>query len=214
MEKINFEDGQLVSPASVNIEGETYPIKEAEYESPTPLSAHVLNKLQTNIETEINNIQAELSKQLQSIYSVKIAQAITQNTNYELPGTYVVESNMELYMEGILLVKDMDYIEVGDTGETSNIIQFKNWTVKAGYILVQKVKGQSIRIYSKEEAIEAVEQLWIQEHNTIDNISVRSETQNANKDYIVRVGNSTTGETMQWYTVNRLTLEIESGWIE
>lgn len=215
MEKINFQDGQLVKAGYVNIEGTQYPITEAEYESLTPLSAHVLNKLQANIETEINKVQEELSKQQQSLYSAKIIQAITQNTNYELPGTYIVNSqNMELYMEGILLIKDTDYAEVGTEGETSNIIQFKDWSIKAGYTLIQKVRGQSTKIHSVEEAIEAVKQLWTESHGNLDNISVRLETQNANKDYIVRVGNSTTGASIQWYTVNRLTLDIEEGWSE
>lgn len=209
MEKINFQDGQLVEAGYVNIEGTQYTITEAEYESPTPLSAYVLNKMQENIENEINKVQAELSKQLQSIYSVKIAQAITQNTNYELPGTYIVNSqNMELYMEGILLVKGSDYIEVGDTGETSNIIQF-NWTVKAGYILVQKVKGQSIRIYSAEEAVEAVKQLWTEEHGNLNGVYVQSSGVDVYKNHIVVVRSSTNTAALAWYTVNRLTLNIE-----
>lgn len=208
MERINFQDGQLVKAGYVNIEGTQYPIIEAEYSGDTPLSAFVLNKLQTNIETAINNIQVELSKQLQSIYSVKIAQTITQNTNYELPATYIVGNNMELFMEGILLVKGADYIEVGDTGETSNIIQF-NWTVKAGYILVQKVKGQSIRIYSAEEAVEAVKQLWTEEHGNLNGVYVQSSGVDVYKNHIVVVRSSTNTAALAWYTVNRLTLNIE-----
>ena len=56
MEKINFEDGQLVTPASVNIEGTQYLVTEAEYTGQTPLSAFVLNKMQGNIENAIQEI--------------------------------------------------------------------------------------------------------------------------------------------------------------
>lgn len=55
MEKINFEDGQLVSEGYVEIDGTQHQIHEAEYEGDTPLSAHILNLMQTNIEQEINN---------------------------------------------------------------------------------------------------------------------------------------------------------------
>lgn len=50
MEKINFEDGQLVSNGYVEIDGTQHTVTEAEYEGSTPLSAHNLNKMQDNIE--------------------------------------------------------------------------------------------------------------------------------------------------------------------
>lgn len=157
-----------------------------------------------------DEFEEEISKHEYKTYTKNISNAITQNTNYELPATYVVgELNMELYMEGILLVKGADYIEVGETGETSNIIQFKNWTVKAGYILVQKVKGQSIRIYSKEEAVEAVKQLWTEEHGNLNGVYVQSSGVDVYKNHIVVVRSSTDTAALAWYTVDRLNLSIE-----
>lgn len=209
MEKIDFQDGQLVKAGYVNIEGTQYPIVEAEYEGTTPLSAFVLNKLQANIESEINKIQEEISKQTQSSYSVKIAQAITQNTNYELPGTYIVNSqNMELYMEGVLLIKNEDYIEVGTEGETSNTIKF-NWNIKTGYVLIQKVRGESTKIYSADEAVEAVKQLWIEQHDSLDGVYIQTSGTDESKNHIVVVRSSTDTSALAWYTVDRLNLSIE-----
>lgn len=59
MEKINFQDGQLVEPGYVEIDGVKHQITEAEYEGNTPLSSFVLNKMQDNIETELTNIEQE-----------------------------------------------------------------------------------------------------------------------------------------------------------
>ena len=56
MERINFEDGQLVNAGYVEIDGVKHPVTEAEYSGDTPLSAYMMNKLQDNIENEINSI--------------------------------------------------------------------------------------------------------------------------------------------------------------
>ena len=58
MEKINFQDGTLVTPAKVIIDGTEHEVVSAEYSGSTPLSSFVLNKLQDNIEEGINNIEA------------------------------------------------------------------------------------------------------------------------------------------------------------
>ena len=50
MEKINFENGTLVSPAKVTIDGTDYIVTPAERTGNTPISAHVLNQLQEKIE--------------------------------------------------------------------------------------------------------------------------------------------------------------------
>lgn len=56
MEKINFQDGELVTPAKVTINGTEYEVTEAEYSGSIPLSAHVLNQLQTNIEDAMQEV--------------------------------------------------------------------------------------------------------------------------------------------------------------
>ena len=50
MEKINFENGTLVSPAKVTIDGTDYIVTPAERTGNTPISAYVLNQLQNKIE--------------------------------------------------------------------------------------------------------------------------------------------------------------------
>lgn len=157
-----------------------------------------------------DEFEVEISKHEYKTYTKKISNAITQNTNYELPATYTVgDTNMELYIEGILLIRNEDYIEVGDTGETSNTIQFKNWTVKAGYILIQKIKGQSVRIYSSEEAVEAVRQFWMEQHGNLDGVYIQESGADVYKNYVVVVRSSTNTAALVWYTVNRLNLSIE-----
>lgn len=49
MEKIKFEDGQLVSPAYVTIDDVKHEVIPAVYEGNTPLSSHNLNKMQEEI---------------------------------------------------------------------------------------------------------------------------------------------------------------------
>lgn len=57
MNKINFEDGQLVSPAYLKEDGT---IEEAVYEGETPLSAYMLNQMQDNAEEAINELDPSL----------------------------------------------------------------------------------------------------------------------------------------------------------
>ncbi len=53
---------------------------------------------------------------------------IAENTNYTIPVNYKVGSNtLDIYYMGEKLVKDEHYIEVGESGAVSNIIQFKDW---------------------------------------------------------------------------------------
>ena len=53
---------------------------------------------------------------------------IAENTNYTIPVYYNVGSNtLDIYYMGEKLVKNEHYIEVGESGAVSNIIQFKDW---------------------------------------------------------------------------------------
>ena len=54
MEKVNFEEGQLIKPATVTIDGTEHQVTPTQRAGATPLSAHVLNLLQDNIEEEID----------------------------------------------------------------------------------------------------------------------------------------------------------------
>lgn len=53
MEKINFKDGQLMEKAYTIVNGTKHYVEKATYTGTTPLSAFVLNKMQDNIETAI-----------------------------------------------------------------------------------------------------------------------------------------------------------------
>lgn len=74
MEKINFEDGELIKSSYVEINGEQHQVHEAEYDGTTPLSAFVLNKMQDNIEKAIGNAILEMSDNI-----VTETATITQN---------------------------------------------------------------------------------------------------------------------------------------
>lgn len=74
---------------------------------------------------------------------------IAENTNYTIPLNYKVGSNtLDIYYMGEKLVKNEHYIEVGESGAVSNIIQFKDWgqSVPKDRIIEFAVKGE----YSSE----------------------------------------------------------------
>jgi len=63
MEKINFQNGTLISKAKVTIDNAVYEVEPEEYEGTTPLSAEVLNQMQDNIENAIEEKQANIEEQ-------------------------------------------------------------------------------------------------------------------------------------------------------
>lgn len=88
MKKINFEDGKLITQGYVEINGVQHEVHEAEYESHTPLSSHVLNTLQDNIEEELittKTIQGE---------SITIEDACNCNAHLKVYGKTVKEGNV------------------------------------------------------------------------------------------------------------------------
>lgn len=60
MNKINFENGTLVEPAKVIINGVTYNVIPEEWSTNTPLSAEILNQLQSNVEDAINALPSQI----------------------------------------------------------------------------------------------------------------------------------------------------------
>lgn len=77
----------------------------------TPINETNLNKIQT-VQTAI----------------ITTSTTIAQNTNYTIPLKYRVGDNsLEVIYMGERLIKGTHYIEVGNTGEVSNTIQFYNW---------------------------------------------------------------------------------------
>lgn len=66
MNKINFEAGTQVSPAKVTIDNVDHEVTPAVWEGNTPLSPFVLNKIQDNIEEDINSTKEEIEKKIKN----------------------------------------------------------------------------------------------------------------------------------------------------
>ncbi len=122
MKKTKWKNGTLVSKAKVVINGTIYEVEPEEYEGETPLSEEKLNEMEDNIEKSINGNKILVT-----------TQQIVENTNYTVPQKYLVGKNdLWIFFEGTLLIKDVNYIEIGTEGEESTIIQFKNWNLPVG----------------------------------------------------------------------------------
>ena len=156
-----------------------------------------------------NEVEQKISEIVFKQYLINIEETIAKNTDYQLPVTYIVGNNsLRIFIAGVRLIKDENYIEVGQAGEQSNIIQFLDWDVSDGYSMLIEIKGESVKIYSEEEAIEAVEEVWIQQYGNLKGVYVQVNGYDVNKNYVVAVINSSTTLVLQYYIVNRLTLEI------
>lgn len=117
MNKIPFEDGTKTQEAYVTINEQNYQVTPAVWTGKTPLKAQNLNKMQDNIEEAINIQQA----------NVTLNSTVNANTNYALPtGMYyeVGNDSLEVYYCSTKLQKGVDYNEIGNAGDVSNIIQF------------------------------------------------------------------------------------------
>ena len=127
MEKINFEAGTQVSPAKVTIDNVDHEVTPAVWEGNTPLSPFVLNKMQDNIEEDINTAKSHK-------YHFNVTSTISANTNFTIPCYYKVGENvLDVYYMGERLIKTTDdiegnYKEIGETGSISNIIQLDGWS--------------------------------------------------------------------------------------
>lgn len=146
MKRIEFEDGQLVTPGRVKEDGT---IEEAVYEGDTPLSAFVMNKLQDNTEEAIN-------EQILHKYILKVTSTIATGGTITIPCKYKVGSNvLDVYLNGQKLLLSSDdagtnghYREVGTAGSISNQIKLTtDWgipveSVTEGRIFEFVVKGE------------------------------------------------------------------------
>lgn len=171
---------------------------------------NIIVQLDTNaMFTTSDEVDKKIEETVFKNYYIQIDENIQQNTDYILPATYTVgKDNLEIIVEGVLLIKNENYIEVGNEGEQSDIIKFL-WNVDSGYAMLVKVRGQSLKIYTKEEAIAAVKQVYIDNYGSIEGVSVNVSAYTADKNYFVTVSNSQTTATIAFYMVNRFTLEVE-----
>lgn len=139
MEKINFEAGTQVSPAKVTIDNVDHEVTPAVWEGNTPLSPFVLNKMQDNIEKDINSTKEHK-------YHLNITTAVESMGQVTLPFYYKVGSDcLDVFYMGERLIKNTSdveghYNEVGDAGSISNKIQV-GWKVNIGRYFDFVVRG-------------------------------------------------------------------------
>lgn len=133
MEKIPFEDGVKEQEAYVTVDGTNLPVIPAQYSGTVPLSAHNLNKMQDNVE-------AEIDANTKHRYILKLTSAVQAESEITLPCSYKVgdKSLTVIYMGQVLLLSSDDagtdghYREVGTAGSISNKIKTtSDWAIPA-----------------------------------------------------------------------------------
>lgn len=80
----------------------------------------------------------------QYYYQLELTSELADNSQIEIPAYYEVGADvLEVYFMGTLLIKDEHYLEVGDEGSTSNLIQINNWgdTIDSGLSFEFVIKG-------------------------------------------------------------------------
>ena len=78
------------------------------------------------------------------IQVMTLSEELTDNSVITLDNYYKVgNGSLNVYFEGCLLIKDINYTEVGNTGALSNQIQLNNWgaNVGSGYTFVFIIDG-------------------------------------------------------------------------
>lgn len=78
------------------------------------------------------------------IQVMTLSEELTDNSVITLDNYYKVgNGSLNVYFEGCLLIKDINYTEVGNTGALSNQIQLNNWgvNVSSGYAFVFIIDG-------------------------------------------------------------------------
>ena len=109
MNKINFQNGTLVSKAKVTINGTVYEVESAEYEGTTPLNAENLNQIQTNAENSINTVQSNLNTTNQNIENLT-----TYSTEEKVVGTWIDGKPLYRRVVTKTTTSDSDTIDITD----------------------------------------------------------------------------------------------------
>lgn len=113
MQKINFQDGTLVKPATVTIDNVEHQVTPEQYNGTTPLSAEILNQLQTNIETAIGEVS--------SFDPLIVAELPT--TNIQEKTMYLVLSSSEDEIEkyNAYIYKNNEWKQIGSDIDVSKL---------------------------------------------------------------------------------------------
>lgn len=144
MEKVPFEDGIKEQEAYVTVDGINLSIIPAKYSGKVPLSAFNINKMQDNIENEINitkdNIKKDIETNIEHRYILKLTSEVSAGTEIIIPCNYKVgEKVLDVYYMGQKLLLSSDdvgtdghYCEVGTAGSISNKIKTtSDWPIPA-----------------------------------------------------------------------------------
>ena len=144
MKRVNFEDGTLIKQATVTIDEIEYTVTPAQRTGNTPLSAFVLNKMQDNIEEDIDSIKSHK-------YISVVTTAMTRESEVTIPCNYRVGTDcLDVFLNGEKLIKsiqengeDGHYKEVGETGSISNkiLIGSTEYTIDVGDCFEFIVRG-------------------------------------------------------------------------
>ena len=104
------------------------------------------NNFSNAYKSKLDGIENGAQKNLTETHTtLTTTTTIAENTDYTIPVNYKVGSNtLDIYYMGEKLVKNEHYIEVGESGAVSNIIQFKDWgqSVPKDRIIEFVVKGE------------------------------------------------------------------------
>ena len=97
---------------------------------------------------DMNEIKRVVNENADEIIKTKsiitTTEEISENTNYTIPLNYKVGADvLDIFYMGEKLIKGTHYIEVGNTGEVSNTIQFYEWgqAVPSGRTIEFIVRG-------------------------------------------------------------------------
>ena len=92
MQKITFQDTTVLKKPYINFNGIEYEVQDGSYDGGTDLNASTFNTMQNNIETTINDIQAQLNHIIKN-NSIRSFASVETN---EAPATTVEEKKNEI----------------------------------------------------------------------------------------------------------------------
>ena len=119
-------------------ESEDVAIEEAEEK--------IYNYIDTRIAKKLDKLTKAIQKIQVTTYRINVTTDIEENTEYELPCSYIVGSgDIEIYCNNEIMIRAIEgswgnFAEVGADGSTSNKVVFGQ-TIEAGSVLIVKVTG-------------------------------------------------------------------------
>ena len=137
MQIVEFENGNKIQEAYVEIDGKQYEVIPAQYDGKTPLSAYNVNRLQKNLITKI--------------YTLTITENKVSGAEITLPCSYMVGQDvLDVYLGSERLILSTDatgtdghYLEVGTKDSISNKIKTtSDWNLEKNDVLTLVVRGE------------------------------------------------------------------------